>query len=57
MSFLIGRRNKKFNCEICNKVIIGEEQWKDHVKGRVHKRRQEGLKRKIEREKYFNSVK
>lgn len=47
------RRNKKFNCTVCNKIVIGEDQWNQHIKGRVHKRRAEGLKRKEMKEKYF----
>lgn len=47
------RRNKKFECGVCKKVIIGEEQWDKHLKGRVHKRHVEGLKRKKQAEKYF----
>lgn len=43
----------KFECEVCKKVVIGEEQWNQHIKGRVHKRHVEGLKRKEMREKYF----
>ena len=40
------RRNKKFVCDVCKKVIMGEEQWHDHLRGRVHKRHVEGLKKK-----------
>lgn len=47
------RRNKKFECPVCNKVIIGEEQWKQHTRGRVHKRHVEGLKRKEANRKYL----
>ena len=50
---LKSRRNKKFECDVCGKVIIGEEQWDQHLKGRVHKRHVEGLKRKKQAEKYF----
>ena len=52
-SFYIYRRNKKFECSICNKTIIGEDQWKEHVKGRVHKRHVESKKRQEAKEKYF----
>lgn len=38
---------------MCKKVIIGEEQWDQHLKGRVHKRHIEGMKRKKQAEKYF----
>lgn len=47
------RRNKKFVCDVCKKVIIGEEQWHDHLRGRVHKRHIEGLKKKEAAEAYF----
>ena len=48
------RRNKKFECSTCGKIIIGEEQWQQHLHGRAHKRRLEGQKRKLATEKYFN---
>ena len=49
------RRNKKFVCDVCKKVIMGEEQWHDHLRGRVHKRHVEGLKKKKAAEAYFAS--
>lgn len=52
-----GSRNKKFECDVCKKVIIGEDQWKQHLQGRVHKRHVQGLKRKAEAEKYFEEKK
>ena len=51
------RRNKKFVCDVCKKVIMGEEQWHDHLQGRVHKRHVEGLKKKKAAEAYFASKK
>lgn len=51
------RRNKKFVCDVCKKVIMGEEQWHDHLRGRVHKRHVEGLKKKKAAEAYFASKK
>ncbi|KAK8825060.1 tRNA isopentenyltransferase [Blastocystis sp. ATCC 50177/Nand II] len=50
-------RNKKFVCDVCKKVIMGEEQWHDHLRGRVHKRHVEGLKKKKAAEAYFASKK
>ena len=52
-SFLMNRRNRKFECSVCKKIIIGEEQWQQHLKGRVHKRHIASLKRKERAEKYF----
>ena len=50
-------RNRKHECEVCKKVVIGDEQWKQHVEGRVHKRHIAGMKRKAEMEKYFEEKK
>ena len=51
------RRNTKFECSICKKTIVGEDQWQQHIHGRVHKRHVEGQKRKEAMEKYFKSKK
>ena len=42
---------------VCKKVIVGDEQWKEHLQGRVHRRHVQGLKRKAEMEKYFQEKK
>ena len=51
------RRNTKHECDVCKKVIVGDEQWKEHLQGRVHRRHVQGLKRKAEMEKYFQEKK
>ncbi|KNB42321.1 tRNA dimethylallyltransferase [Blastocystis sp. subtype 4] len=50
-------RNTKHECDVCKKVIVGDEQWKEHLQGRVHRRHVQGLKRKAEMEKYFQEKK
>lgn len=50
-------RNRKHECDICKKVVIGDDQWKQHIEGRVHKRHVMGLKRKAEMEKYLEGKK
>lgn len=32
---------------------MGDEQWHEHLRGRVHRRHVEGLKKKQAAEKYF----
>lgn len=50
---MTSRRNKKYVCDVCKKVIMGDEQWHEHLRGRVHRRHVEGLKKKQAAEKYF----
>ena len=48
---MTSRRNKKYVCDVCKKVIMGDEQWHEHLRGRVHRRHVEGLKKKQAAEK------
>ena len=40
---------QKYKCEVCNKVVNGENEWKVHLTSRPHKKRL-AKKRKIERQ-------
>ena len=51
------RRNRKHECEVCKKVLMGDEQWQQHIHGRVHKRHLAAQKRRAEMEKYFEEHK
>lgn len=42
-----------FNCDICNKVMVGEDQWKAHLTSYSHKRGMKSAARKAERDEYF----
>jgi tRNA dimethylallyltransferase len=42
-----------FTCDMCNKTMTGEEQWKIHLNGHPHKRAAKSAARKAERDAYF----
>lgn len=48
-----GLAMKSFTCEICNKTVVGDEQWEIHLKSYSHKRGVKSAARKAERDAYF----
>lgn len=42
------------NCEICNRVFIGDYQWQLHLKSNVHKRAEAGKRRKQKLQEKLN---
>lgn len=42
-----------FTCEICQKTLAGEDQWKAHLTSYSHKRGMKSAARKAERDAYF----
>ncbi|KAI2791615.1 hypothetical protein POX_c04481 [Penicillium oxalicum] len=42
-----------FTCDVCGKVVVGEEQWEIHLKSYSHKRGLKSAARKAERDAYF----
>lgn len=48
-----GLAMKSFTCEVCNKTVVGDEQWEIHLKSYSHKRGVKSAARKAERDAYF----
>ncbi|XP_041069156.1 tRNA dimethylallyltransferase isoform X2 [Carcharodon carcharias] len=46
-----GKRNRRV-CELCDKIILGDREWKAHLKSKNH---QHHLKRKKKAEEYLNT--
>lgn len=44
---------KCVTCEVCNKTMVNEEQWKVHMNGQSHKKAVRGAQRRAERDEFL----
>ncbi|KAJ5675917.1 hypothetical protein N7462_008814 [Penicillium macrosclerotiorum] len=44
---------ESFTCDVCNKTVVGEEQWNIHLNGYTHKRTLKSQAKRAERDAYF----